>query len=490
MAAMNDQHTLSPVGLATVLLGAFLAIADVFIVNVALPTIDADLHPSAATLQLVVAGYAVPYALMLVLGGRLGDLFGRRRLFMAGVASFTTFSLLCGLAPTASILIAFRAAQGASAALMVPQVLATIQSATHGQERARAIGLYGATAGIAAVVGQVAGGLIVDANIGGADWRPIFLVNVPVGIVALALAWRSVPSTRSAEPARIDTLGTILLGVAVLALLLPLTEGRALGWPVWSWVLLAIVVPAGAAFVAVERRLESTGRHPLVPPTLLRHRGMRAGLAIAMLFFGGFAAFLFVAAIAFQTGAGLSPLGSGLALVPMAVSFLAASLVSAALTARLGRDVIAVGALLQAVGLVALGATLWSDWPNVDALTLALPMVVAGFGQGLMLSPLFGFVLAGVPAHRAGVGSGILTTTAQSAQAIGVGTLGSLFLSFSAASSLGMRDAFVIVLTLQISMALVVIAATRGLPDPAAARAEAEAAEAGEALEIELVEAA
>jgi MFS family permease len=196
---------------------------------------------------------------------------------------------------------------------------------------------------------------------------------------------------------------------------------------------------------------------------------MRPGLAIAMLFFGGFAAFLFVAAIAFQIGAGLSPLGSGLALMPMAVSFLAASLASAALTARLGRDVIAVGAILQAIGLVALGATLWSDWPNVDALTLALPMVVAGFGQGLMLSPLFGFVLAGVPAHRAGVGSGVLTTTAQSAQALGVGTLGSLFLSLSAASSLGMRDAFVIVLALQISMALVVIAATRGLPDPAAA---------------------
>jgi predicted MFS family arabinose efflux permease len=372
---------------------------------------------------------------------------------------------------------------------MVPQVLATIQSATQGQDRARAIGLYGATAGIAAVVGQVAGGFIVDANIGGADWRPIFLVNVPVGIAALALAWRSVPSTRAAEPAPIDALGTGLLAVAVLGLLVPVTEGRTLGWPLWSWALLALVLPALAAFALVERRLENAGRHPLVPPTLLRHRGMRPGLAIAMLFFGGFAAFLFVAAIAFQIGAGLSPLGSGLALMPMAVSFLAASLASAALTARLGRDVIAVGAILQAIGLVALGATLWSDWPNVDALTLALPMVVAGFGQGLMLSPLFGFVLAGVPAHRAGVGSGVLTTTAQSAQAIGVGTLGSLFLSLSAADSLGMRDAFVIVLTLQIAMALVVIAATRGLPDPAAARAEA-AAGAPATEEAELVEAA
>jgi hypothetical protein len=176
--------------------------------------------------------------------------------------------------------------------------------------------------------------------------------------------------------------------------------------------------------------------------------------------------------------------------MPMAVSFLAASLASAALTARLGRDVIAVGALMQALGLVALGATLWSDWPNVDALTLALPMVVAGFGQGLMLSPLFGFVLAGVPAHRAGVGSGVLTTTAQSAQAIGVGTLGSLFLSLSAADSLGMRDAFVIVLTLQITMAVAVIAATRGLPDPAAARAEAAGSGEGLADEVDLVEAA
>ena len=181
MAVMNAHTRLSPIGLATVLLGAFLAIADFFIVNVALPTIDADLHPSAALLQLVVAGYGVPYAVLLVLGGRLGDLFGRRPLFMFGAASFTLFSLLCGLAPTAPVLIAFRAAQGASAAFMVPQALATIQAATAGHERSRAIGLYGATAGIAAVVGQVAGGLIVDANIAGFGWRPIFLLNVPVG---------------------------------------------------------------------------------------------------------------------------------------------------------------------------------------------------------------------------------------------------------------------------------------------------------------------
>lgn len=484
---MNTQNRLSSIGLATVLLGAFVAIADFFIVNVALPTIDADLHPTAAMLQLVVAGYGVPYALMLVLGGRLGDLFGRRRLFMLGVASFTLFSLLCGLAPTATVLIVFRAAQGASAAFMVPQALATIQAATSGHERSRAIGLYGATAGIAAVVGQVAGGLIVNANIAGFGWRPIFLVNVPVGLVALALAWRYVPATRSEEPMSIDVPGTALLGAALLALLVPLTEGRTLGWPLWSWALLGLVVPAGAAFVAVERRLERTNGHPLIPPSLLRNRGMRSGLVITGLFFAGFAAFMFVSAIALQTGAHLSPLGSGLALGPLALAFFAASLVTARLTERFGRSVVAAGALIQSAGLISVAATLASAWPHVDAVVLAPSMVLAGVGQGLVVSPLFGFVLAGVPAERAGVGSAILTTTAQSALALGVATLGSLFLSLDGPHSLGMRTAFVAVIGVQTAMALLVVVAARGLPRPVGARHEP-AAEA--VLEAEYVEAA
>ncbi|HEY3765016.1 MAG TPA: MFS transporter [Gaiellales bacterium] len=487
---MDTQNRLSPIGLATVLLGAFLAIADFFIVNVALPTMDTDLHPTAAMLQLFVAGYGVPYALMLVLGGRLGDLFGRRRLFMAGVASFTLFSLLCGIAPTATVLIAFRAAQGASAAFMVPQVLATIQSATSGQSRARAIGLYGATAGIAAVVGQVAGGLIVDANIAGQGWRPIFLVNVPIGIVALALASRYVPSTRSTEPARVDVPGTGLLAVAVLGLLVPLTEGRTLGWPLWSIGLLALVVPAAVAFTLVERRLEAANRHPLVPPSMLRDQGMRAGLVIAVLFFAGFAAFMFVSAIALQTGAHLSPLGSGLALTPLALAFFATTFVTPQLTARYGRSIIAVGALVQAVGLAGVAFTLHDAWPHVDAATLAPAMVIAGIGQGLVLPPLFGFVLAGVPAARAGVGAGILTTTQQSALALGVATLGSIFLSYDGPQALGMRDAFIAVLAAQIAAALLVAVAVRGLPEPARARAAAEQARAETPAEVEYVEAA
>jgi EmrB/QacA subfamily drug resistance transporter len=463
---MTAQTRLSRLGLATVLLGAFLSIADFFIVNVALPTIDADLHASAATLELVVAGYGVPYALLLVLGGRLGDLFGRRRLFMLGMASFTVFSLLCGVAPSAAVLVAFRAAQGASAALMVPQVLATIQATRVGQARAKAIGLYGATAGIGAVVGQVAGGALVDANIAGTSWRPIFLMNVPLGLAGLLLAWRFVPATRSAEPARIDTLGTVTLGIAVLALLVPLTEGRALGWPIWSWILLGLFFPAAAAFALVERRLERTDGHPIVPPSLLRLPGMRRGLAIAVPFFAGFGAFMFVCAISLQQGAHLTPLRGGLALVPMALTFLVASLTTARLTARYGRRVLSAGALLQAAGLAGLAATLFAAWPDVDVLRLAPAMAVAGFGQGLVMSPLFGFVLAGVPAGRAGVGSGVLATTQQAALALGVAGLGSLFLSLAPSHSLGIRDAFVVVLAVQTGVAFVVAAAARALPGP------------------------
>jgi len=352
---------------------------------------------------------------------------------------------------------------------MVPQVLATIQSASDDGRRARAIGLYGATAGIAAVVGQLAGGAIVAANLAGEGWRPIFLVNVPVGIVGLALAWRFVPSTRSAQPARIDAAGTALLALAVLSLLVPLTEGRTLGWPAWSIALLALAVPALVAFAVVELRLERAGRHPVVPPSLLRLPGMHRGLVLVAAVFAGFGAFMFVSALALQGGAHLSPLRSGLALAPLAIAFLFASLATARLVARYGRRVVAAGAVVQGIGLAVVAATLMTDWPHVDPLNLAPGMIVAGAGQGLVMPLLLGFVLAGVPAERAGVGSGVLTTTQQAALALGVATLGSLFLSLSAPSSLGVRDAFVVVLAAQIVVAAGIAVGSRLLPQPSRA---------------------
>src|SRR5580692_6265129 len=230
----HGPRTLTAAGLAVILVGVLLPMIDFFIVNVALPTIDTDLRASQPLLELVVSGYATAYALLLVLGGRLGDSLGRKRLFLAGMAAFTVTSLACGLAPTALALVAGRVAQGASAALMVPQVLATIQAATTGERRTRALARYGATGGLAAVLGQVLGGLLVSANIDGSGWRPIFLVNVPIGLAGLFLARRYVPDTRHGNAARVDGLGTVLLGVTVLALLIPLTEGQSLHWPDWA----------------------------------------------------------------------------------------------------------------------------------------------------------------------------------------------------------------------------------------------------------------
>jgi MFS family permease len=218
--AADGQPALTTLGLMTVLIGVFLPMTDFFIVNVALPTIDRDLHAPAGMLQLVVAGYAIAYALLLVVGGRLGDAVGRKRLFLAGMAAFTVTSLACGIAPGIDALVAARALQGAASAMMLPQVLSTIQATTSGPARARALGSYGATGGMAVVAGQLLGGLLVSANIGGTSWRPIFLVNVPVGIAGLILAARLVPDTRSDDPAPVDRRGTLLLGWATLALLI------------------------------------------------------------------------------------------------------------------------------------------------------------------------------------------------------------------------------------------------------------------------------
>ncbi|HSR24615.1 MAG TPA: MFS transporter, partial [Candidatus Eisenbacteria bacterium] len=277
---VEEHRRISTPALLAVLVGAFLASADFFVVNVALSDIGARLHASTAVLELVVAGYGVTYALLLVVGGRLGDAFGRKRLFLAGMAAFTLSSLACGLAPTAGTLVGSRIVQGAAAALMVPQVLATVQATTSGPHRLRAMALFGATGGAASVVGQLVGGLLVSADLAGSGWRPIFLVNVPIGLAALVVAPRLVPDTRSPAAAPVDKSGTLLLAATVLALLVPLSEGRALGWPVWSRVLLGATPLLAAALVAVELRHERNGRLALVPPSLVRMPSMTRGLAL------------------------------------------------------------------------------------------------------------------------------------------------------------------------------------------------------------------
>jgi MFS family permease len=455
---------LSPIGLIVLLCGAFLPILDFFIVNVALPTMDATLHASAPMLELVVAGYGTAYALMLVVGGRLGDAMGRHRLFVAGVSGFTVSSLVCGIAPNIGVLIAARIAQGLFAALSQPQVIATFQSTLDGQRRARAIGLYAAVGGIAASVGQLVGGLIVHADIAGLSWRPIFLVNVPIGVAVLALTRRYVPATRSPHPASVDLPGTALLGIAIVSLLIPLTEGRVLHWPAWIWALLAVSFAAAAAMVLVERRTERGGRTPLVPPSLVSLRSMRRGLTLAIPFFMGFGAFMFVFALTVQNGLHENALRSGIAITPMAVAFFAGSLAAPRLLAAYGRRVVVGGLGLQAVGLVWLIDVVHGSWPHVSFLSTVVPLALAGVGQAFALVGFFRIVLADVPSQLAGIGSGVLVTMQQGSLALGVASLGSLFVSL--ADSSGMRHAFTVVVGIQAAIAVAVGLLALRLPDP------------------------
>jgi MFS family permease len=453
---------LGGLGLFTVLLGAALPLIDFFIVNVALPTIGRDLAASEAVLELVVAGYGVSYAVLLVLGGRLGDLFGRRRLFLGGMAAFGVTSLACGLAPTAWTLVVARIAQGAASAAMLPQVLATIQSTTAGPRRAKAMSLYGATAGLSMVAGQILGGVLVAADIAGTGWRSVFLVNVPVVLLGLVLAARSVPETRSQHPEPVDVPGTLLLGVSLITLLAPLTEGRAAGWPLWTWVSLAAFPFAAAAFYAVERGADRKGGTPLVPPTLFALPSLRRGLVITVPFSIGFSGFMFVIAVALQRGAGLGPVQAGLALAPMAVTFLAASLAGPRLVTRYGTRIVTVGGLVQGVGVALIALAVWRSWPDLGLVELLPGAAVAGAGQALQLPVLNRIILSEIEPARAGVGSGVMITTQQSALALGVATLGTLFLSL--APGVGMRDALVTTLVVQLGGIVVTTLLSLRLP--------------------------
>ena len=448
--------------LAVLLLGFSLSVTDFFIVNVALPTMGRDLHAGDASLELVVSSYGLAYALLLVLGGRLGDSYGRRRLFTAGMAGFTLCSLLCGLAPSILTLICARVLQGAAAAMMVPQVLATFHASLDEHGRARAIGLYGATAGMSMIAGQALGGLIVAANVAGSGWRAIFLVNVPVGIAGLALL-RRVPETRSEHPAPIDRPGTVLLTATLLCLLVPLTEGHSLGWPWWSWACLGVTPLFALAFARKELALEARGLMPLVPPSIVRMRSVRRGICLALPFFVSFGGFMFVYAIVSQDGLHLRPFVAGVALMPYAAAFFVTSLQTPRLLRRFGNHLMAIGAGTQGVGFAGLALALLAEQRHPSWLVFGALFVVIGAGQALLIAPVFRLILSEVPTHLAGAGTGMLTTLQQGSLAMGVAVLGTLDLEL--VGPLGLAGGTAVVLGLQALVACAIaFGALRLLP--------------------------
>ncbi|MGW7485660.1 MFS transporter [Streptomyces sp. NPDC054786] len=412
--------------LALVLVGAFMAVLDTFIVLVAAPAIQTDLHSSAADVQLILAGYQLTYAMALITGARLGDRFGRKRLFMTGMALFTLSSVGCALAPGSGSLIAARLVQGLSAAAMFPQVFAVIQVLVPAGERPKAFGALGAVIGMATMSGQLIGGVLISADLFGSSWRPVFWVNVPVGVVTLLLAGVFLPETRAPEARRLDLPGAVVLTVALFLLVVPLVEGRSYGWPLWTWLCLAGSVPAFAGFCLVERRVAAAGGTPLVRLGLLAERPFAVGTALVVLTYAGINSLFLVLSLTLQDGLGRDALGAGLVYTPFAVAFFAASLIAGRL-ARYGRHVLQLGAVTGAVGFVGTIALILDAGATLTAWELVPTLLLVGAGNGLLVTPLLNAVLGNVGPEEVGMASGVLSTGQQIGGAVGVALVGILY---------------------------------------------------------------
>jgi MFS family permease len=410
--------------LALLLLGHFMAILDVNIVNVALPALRTDLRASGSGLQLVVAGYVIAFAVLLITGARLGRLHGHRRAFHAGLALFTLASLACGLAPGTWWLVAFRFLQGAGAALMSPQVMSLLQRTFTGAARGRALGLYAAVTSGGVVVGQVAGGLLVSADLFGAGWRTVFLVNVPIGALLLAAGPRVLPRDEGSREGGLDLPGLLVLTPAVLLFAVPLILGHDLGWPVWGWISLAAAVVLLAAFVLVERGVAARGGRPLIPGRVLRASGLPLALAVLVCAPGSWGSFLFTTTLHLQGDLDLTPLQSGLAFVPCVTTFALVGLTWSRLPERWHRWTIPAGFLLAAAGYACIGPLAGGGVPY-EVLT-----AVIGLGLGV-LPIVMATALRHVPADSAADASGLLLTMMQLGQVVGVATIGTLFLTLA-----------------------------------------------------------
>ncbi|MFM9729807.1 MFS transporter [Streptomyces niveiscabiei] len=414
--------------LAVVLAALFMALLDVFIVNVAAPTIGSDLGASGAQLQLVVAGYAITYSVLLITGARLGDRFGHGRVHLAGLALFTGASLACGLAQGAAELIGFRLVQGAGSAVMIPQVLSLIQRAFTGEARVRALGVYSAVLAVGAAAGQIVGGVLVNADLFGTGWRPVFLVNVPVGVFLLVVGRRVLPRAGGAGSARrLDWPGQLLLGAAVSLVTVPLVLGQEAGWPLWSWLSLLAGAAVLALFCAHESRLARHGGVPLIAPRVLRHPGTALAVVRIAAVMAVNGAFLFVLTLHLQAGLGYSALRAGLTFGPTAVVFGAVGLTWRRWPAGLQRALVPGGFALVAAAVTGVGLAL-RDGSHGGA---AVYVAYAGLGAGLAMafSPTLTRALAAVRAEDAADASGLLATVTQVGQLVGVSAFGTLFLN-------------------------------------------------------------
>jgi EmrB/QacA subfamily drug resistance transporter len=390
---------------------------DSTVITIAAPTVRHELGGGTTAMQWWAAGYTLAFAVFMIVGGRLGDVFGRRRVFVIGIAGFTLASIACALAPSPDVLIATRVLQGGFGALLIPQGLGMIKTVFPPKEMGGAFAAFGPVMGLAAIAGPILAGWLVSADLLGTGWRMIFLINVPLGVAGLLGALRFMPESKARTPIKLDPLGVGLISAASLALVYPLVQGRELGWPLWTFGLMAAGLALLGVFAAVERR---SGDHALIAPSLLRNRAFTSGLVVGIVFFAGFAGLLLVVSLFLQLGLHFTPMSLGVAITAGA---------SYALMPRFGRKVLQGGLLLVAGALAWLAATATHDGLGVSSWQLVPALLVFGLGMGFVFGPLFNVILAGVEDHEVGSASGTLNAIQQLGNSIGVAVLATIFFS-------------------------------------------------------------
>jgi EmrB/QacA subfamily drug resistance transporter len=439
-----------------------LEVLDLTIVNVAIPSIKSNLQATAAAIEWIMAGYALAFAVLLIMGGRLGDIFGYRRMFCLGVAGFSLSSLACGLAPTAEILVLTRLLQGASAALMAPQILSIIQILYPPTERFKVMGIFGLLGGLSSVLGPIIGGLLIELNLWNLSWRPIFLVNAPVGIAAIILAMRVLPAGASNHPLKLDFIGTALSVITLTCLVLPLVEGPSLGWPVWCLSLLGLTVPLlGIFWLYIQRRDRKDGS-ALIAPALFQEPVFVNGLVMAVLFNMINAGLFIASSVLMQTGLGLSPLQTSLLHAPFAIGVgLSIGILSRKIVPKLGPRITPIGVSVYGLGLIGFTLALGISASVTKLVLIGATFAIAGFGMGLVAAPLSSFALTRVDVRHAGAASGVYNTAQQLGAAFGVAVLGGLFLS---KASHAYAQAFGLLVGVQVCLLLVVAALSLRFP--------------------------
>lgn len=482
------------IALAIVMVASFMDLVDVTIVNIAVPSIQEDTGASFSAIQWVTGGYALAFAIGLITGGRLGDIYGRKRLFLVGIGGFTLASALCGLATGPDMLVAMRVLQGGTAALMVPQVLSIIHATFPAEERGKVFGMFGAVVGLGAVSGPLIGALLTEWDLLGLAWRPIFLINLPVGLAGLLAGRRFISESKAEKALKLDLVGVALASVGLLMLIYPLTHGREAGWPLWGYLSMAGSLVVFALFVVYEKAKARRDGSPLVELSLFRVKSFAAGIGVQLTFGVVCGIFFLVWTLYMQMGLGWSPLKAGSTGIPFSLAVsTAAGLSVQKLVPRFGRRVLQTGALVMAAGVL---TYIWEAHRYGTAIApwqMALPLVVMGLGMGLIVAPITDAILAEVPREHAGSASGLINTVQQVGNALGLGLVSVAFFGAMddvvAPTAVGdaFSGAFVHAMWWVAGVLVVVFLLMFALPRRKAVAAGAESDAAVEAREPELV---